>query len=197
MAIKLFDHEPDWRLPFDLQNAAATIVNALLADGQLAEASVHRPKRGSIWIASFTGPAGGQVWKSTGSTDRNQALLVAKRWEAQARAERLRLGRPPRKPILRARRQEPGTTRSGPLTQLEVAALLGMSERAVREIERRALEKIKSHPALRQVWQKYLAGELDEQALVLTAEEVAALFGLAHTPEERHLIRKILRVVQD
>ena len=84
-------------------------------------------------------------------TDRRQALLVAKRWEAEARAHRLSLGRSLRKPILPVRRPEPGAARSGLLSQKEVAQLLKMSERGVREVERRALVKLRKHPLLRQV----------------------------------------------
>ena len=173
-------------------NSAENIVGALLGDKPqaqlpISEASVHRPPRGSIWIATFTGPVGGQVWRSTGLTDRDQALLVAKKWEAEARAERARVGRTAQKPIVRVRRSGPFTG-TGPLTQKEVAILLGMSERGVREVERRAFRKIRNHPLMRQVWQKFMAGELDEQELLLTADEIQALFRLARTTEERHLM---------
>jgi CBS domain containing-hemolysin-like protein len=47
-----------------------------------------------------------------------------------------------------------------------------------------------------QVWQKYLAGELDEEQATLNHEEVEALFGTARTPEERRLIQKVLRLIQ-
>jgi hypothetical protein len=185
-----------WRLVSDSPNTAASIVSALLGEEPLAEATVHLPRRGRIWVASFTGPSGGQIWKSTGITDREQALLVAKRWEAEARAQRLSVGRTRRKPIWRVRRQQPGSAPSGLLTQKEVALLLNMSERGVREVERRALQKLRSHPLLRQAWQEYLIGELDEAELVLTRQEIEALFAVAHTPEERGLIQKVLRLIQ-
>jgi hypothetical protein len=179
--------------------AAQRIVEILLAqepvaESRLVEASVHLPKRGGVWVAAFTAPTGGQHWKSTGLRNRDQALLVAKQWEREARAERARLGRTPRKPMLRVRRTEPGF---GPplLSQREVAQLLHMSERGVREVERRAIEKLRRHPLLRDVWQKYLVGELDERQLVLTPEEIQALFGLAYSPEEQRLMRKVLALI--
>jgi hypothetical protein len=164
-----------------------------VAESPLEEATVHRPRRGSLWVASFTGPRG-QVWRSTRLADRTQAQLLANHWEAEARAERAKLGRTPRKPIIRVRRSEPGTG-VGPFTQSEVALLLGMSERAVRATEHRAIEKLRRHPLMRQVWQQYLTG-LDEQDLSFTEDEVEALFNLSRTPEERHLTEKVLRMIQ-
>jgi hypothetical protein len=142
----------------------------------------------------FTGP-NGQVWKSTGVTDREQALVVAKHWEAQARAQRARLGCTARKPSWRARSSGPGTG-IALLSQNEVAMLLGMSERGVRAAERRAFQKIRNHPLIRQIWQKYLAGELDENQRLLTSDEIESLFNLARTSEERLLIQKVLGVIQ-
>src|SRR5260370_37463343 len=75
------------------QGAASCIVSCLLDERPLAtaplhEASVHRPARSRVWVATFTGPAGRQLWRRTGLTDRQPALLLAKRWDAAARAER-------------------------------------------------------------------------------------------------------------
>src|SRR5438105_2192463 len=115
---------------------AQCIVHRLLEDEEekviaapICEASVHRPRRGRVWVATFTGSAGGQVWRTTGLTDRDQALVLAKRWEAEASAERRGLGRIARKSSLRVRRQEPDRGNPGLLTQKEVATLLNMSER--------------------------------------------------------------------
>jgi len=176
-------------------NIAKYIVERLLdqepvGKGTVWEASVHLPHRGKLWVAAFTGPHGGQVWRSTGLDDRGQALLLAKRLEAEARAYRLSLGRPLRNPTLRARRQQPGNARSGPLTQKEVAMLLGMSERGARAVERRALQKLSNHPLLRQVWQQYQRGELEEHQSILTPGELGAFFSAARTPEEGCLISK-------
>ncbi len=174
------------------------LANFLLGDEQVRyvlESSVHRAKHGRVWIATFTGPEG-QVWRSTGLTDREQALLLAKRWEAAARAERLRSSRRLSTGRIRVRRSEP-RTETGPFTQQEVALIMKISERAVRRLERSAIRKLRRHPELRQLWQKYLAGELvEENELVLSSEEIAALFGLARTEAERALLRKILKVVQ-
>jgi hypothetical protein len=120
--------------------------------------------------------------------------MVARGWEAEARAQRARLGRTARRPILRVRHSQPGIG-AGPLTQKEVGLLLGMSERSVRAVERRAFKKLFNHPLLRQVWRQCLAGELDEEHLPLTPEEIEALVGAARTSEERLLIEKVLRLV--
>src|ERR1035437_5180634 len=53
----------------------------------LSEASVHRPKRSRVWQAAFTAATGGLTWRSTGLTNRNQALLVPKKGGAEARRE--------------------------------------------------------------------------------------------------------------
>jgi hypothetical protein len=164
-------------------------------ESPLYEASVHRPLRSRVWVATYTGPTGGQVWRSTGLTDRDQALLLARDWEAQARAQREKLTRRRIKPVLRVRRSEPGPGR-GTLTQKEVARLLNMSERGVREIEHRALQKLRSHPLLKQVWQQYLGGDLDEAQNLFTPDEIEALFSVALTPVERVLIQKLVRLAR-
>jgi hypothetical protein len=161
----------------DLKPAANRIVGTLLGDRPLAsapllEASVHTAKRTKIWVASFTGPNGGQIWKSTGLTDYDQALALAKHWEAQAREQRAKLGRIPRKAGTRVARSRLGAGPSG-LTQAEVGQILGLSERAVRQIEVRAFRKLRAHPWLRELWREYSAGELDEQHWVLDPTEIA------------------------
>ena len=178
---------------------AEIIVEVLLRDKlpphlPISEASVHLPKRSRVWVAAYTGPQGGQTWRSTGLTDRNQALLVARKWEADARAERARIGASPRRPGIRVSHRAP-VNGSDPLTQREVAALLKISERAVKAIERRALQKLRNHPLLREVWQQFLAGELDEYQSDLIPEELAALFNLVRTNEERAVLHKILAML--
>lgn len=98
-------------------------------------------------------------------------------------------------PVVRIRRSKLGSNLPG-LTQKEVAMLLNISERGVRKIEKRALRKLRSHPALRQVWQRFLAGELEESAVQLSRQETAALWRLARTSEERQLLLKVLRLIQ-
>jgi hypothetical protein len=185
--------------PTRTQEAAEKVVSLFLDESPLAEvlvseASLHRPTRSRIWVATFTGPNGGQTWRSTGLADRNQALLLAKRWEAAARCQRAAAGRTAAKPTLRAGRREPGS--DGPLTQKEVALLLNISERAVRLVERRACQKLFNHPSLRQVWRQYLAGELDEDQWNLTPEEINALLKLAHTAQEWLLLKRVTRMIR-
>jgi len=47
------------------------------------EASVHRPRRGSLWVASYRDETGKQVWKSTGERDRAAAQAIADQLEAE------------------------------------------------------------------------------------------------------------------
>ena len=81
------------------------------------------------------------------------------------------------------------------LTQREVGVLLRLSERAIRNIERRALKKLLANSELRQAWQDYLSGELEEGGVVLTTEEIDALLGLVRTPEEGLVLRRVLRML--
>jgi hypothetical protein len=89
----------------------------------------------------------------------------------------------------------------GCLGQKEVAAILRMSERAVRETERRAFEKLRRHPALKKLWRGWQTGEIKEAALLaqrawaLSRAEVAAVYGLARTPVERQALGKLMALV--
>jgi hypothetical protein len=157
-----------------------------LPDAILYEAAVYLPKRGRVWIAVFTGASGGQIWRTTGLTNRDEALALARKWEAEARAQRAISG----KPSIRA-----GHFAAG-LTQREVGLLLGLSERTVRKIERTALRKLFNDPRLKQLWQQYSSGELGEAYTSLSAAEIVALFGMAQTSEEHELIKKILWLIQ-
>jgi hypothetical protein len=137
---------------------AAQIVDALLDQNGngcllLGEASVYLPPRSTKWVAVFTGiEAGKQIRRTTGLTNRRRALALALKWERQARAARSRGEGGSKKPSIRAGASED----SGLLTQKEVAAVLGMSERGVREAERRAFSKLRTHPALRKMWKDYV-----------------------------------------
>jgi len=173
-------------------SAAERIAEYLL---DLSEATVRRPPRGKRWIAVFSGvEPGKQTWRSTGLTDRAAALALAKEWEADARKRRAQSGRLPRKPTARVRYGSPEAA-AGLLTQAEAAAVLGISVRAVREIERRAFEKLRRHPALRRFWREYV-GETEEQPeereAVLSDSEVDALIALARTRSERLALLKLL-----
>ena len=190
---------------------ARTIVAELLGGDergiarQLLEATVHLPPRGHRWVAVYTGvEPGKQVWRSTGLTNRKAALAQAEKWEAEAKRQRAALVLKPARPLLRVRRREVGASSSvtsevGPLSQREVALILKISERAVRAIERRALEKLRRHPKLRALWAELsdqdrvdepnLAEKLDAE---LTPPEIAALFGLVRTAEEQQALENLL-----
>jgi len=179
------------------------IVEALLqADGPISartliEASVHLPHRSTRWVASFRGETGQQVWRTTGLREREPALELAQRWESEARRKREAQGAPPRKPSMRVR---PGSAEEelGLLSQREVAAIMRISERAVREIERRAFDKLRQHPALRDFWRGWQTGDIgesawpDPQSWPLSRAEIAAVYALTRTPEERHVLDKLL-----
>jgi hypothetical protein len=165
-----------------------------LVERMLGEASVHRPHRSRIYVASYTGP-GGQCWKSTGTDDPAAAMVIARELEAAARAERGQSGGAGQPQHCR-HRQSPGGAGGG-LTQRQVAELLHISERGVRAIERRALRKLVQHPQLREIWRQYLAGELTEQVHPLSAPEIQALLGLTRSRAERQTLLKVLAVIQN
>jgi hypothetical protein len=166
-------------------------------DDLLDEASVHLPRRGSRWIATYRDETGRQVWKSTGLRNRAAAQIVADRLEAEARRKRA-TQIPFRKPTIRVR---PGSGERGVglLSQKEVAVLLRVSERAVREIERTAFEKIRNHPAMREFWSEWQGGKIDESDLdsdwYLNRSEIAAVLALARTFQERRVLRKVLELM--
>lgn len=164
---------------------------------RLLEVSVHLPRRGTRWVASFRDATGRQVWRSTGLRDREPALALARQWETAAKRKRSGQGAVPARLTIRVR---PGSAGQGPggLSQKEVAAILRISERAVREIERRALDKLRRHPALKQLFREWQTGEIKEGALRaapqwrLSRAEIAAVSALAETPIERQALRKLL-----
>jgi DNA-directed RNA polymerase sigma subunit (sigma70/sigma32) len=128
------------------------IVNLLLEyePALLGEATVRLPPRGHRWIAVYTGVEPGvQVARSTGLTDRKAALELAREWEAEARQRRLAIHRGSA-----SRRGEPGG-----LTQDEVARILKLSPRAVRAIEKRAIRKLRRHPAIADLWRDHFGAK--------------------------------------
>jgi hypothetical protein len=176
---------------------------------RLLEASVRLPPRGRRWIAAYTGvEPGQQVWRSTGETNREAALAKALAWEAEAWRRRAALGVTARPPGIRVSRGEAGslirvTSPVGPLSQKEVAMILQISERAVRNIEHRALAKLRRHPDLRELWSELAGrtgaeqpGVLENRETKLTPAEVAALFGLAKTTEEAQALTKLLAWIE-
>ena len=168
---------------------------------RLIEVSVHLPARGTRWVAAFRDETGRQVWKTTGLREREPALALAKKWEADVKRKRAAQGAVPPRLTIRVR---PGSAEKelGCLSQREVAAILRISERAVREIERRAFEKLRRHPALRDLWREWQTGEIKETALrvsrqwTLSRAEVAAVYALAGTTVERQALRKLFALTQ-
>src|SRR5437773_11073332 len=102
-----------------VSNLTAERIVRYLLNPELFEATVRRPPRSRRWVAVFTGPEPGkQVWRSTGLTDRDAALTLAREWEAEARRERAASGALTRKPTIRVRRGS-GEALVGLLTQEE------------------------------------------------------------------------------
>jgi hypothetical protein len=165
----------------------------------LDEASVHLPRRGTRWVATFRDASGKQVWKATGLTDQKAALALAKRWEEEERRKRAAQGELPKKPTIKVISGGAAST-LGLLSQAEVGLILSISERAVREIERRAFWKLLHHPALRQFWREWHTGEIEEALFpastewALSRSEIAAVYALAKTPEERLALRKLIQL---
>jgi hypothetical protein len=168
---------------------------------RLVEVSVHLPSRGTRWVAAFRDATGRQVWRTTGLRHREPALALGRRWEAEAKRKRAAQGALPPKPTIRVR---PGSGEAaiGLLTQKEVAVVLRISERSVREIERRAFEKLRRHPALKAFWREWTTGEVAEAVRgspiewTLTRAEIAAVYGLAETPVERQALMKLFAMTQ-
>jgi hypothetical protein len=170
----------------------------------LIEVSVHLPNRGTKWVAAFRDANGRQVWRTTGLRDREPALVLARRWEAEAKRRRAAQPTAPPKVTIRVR---PGSAEKeiGCLSQREVAAILRISERAVREIERRAFDKLRRHPALKNFWREWQTGQTGEiketrlpiaRQWALSRSVVAAVNALAETPIERQALRKLLALTQ-
>jgi hypothetical protein len=166
----------------------------------LIEASVHLSTRGKRFNASFRDETGRQVSRTTGLTDRGAALALARAWEKEAQIRRIAQGAKPKKPTIRVR---PGSSEiaAGLLSQAEVGLILGVSERAVREIERRAFAKLLNHPDLRRFWREWQTGEVQETAAGrpkdsrLSRTEIAAVFALAKTLSERQALKKLIAFV--
>jgi hypothetical protein len=136
------------------------------------------------------------VWRSTGLREREPALALAREWEADAKRKRTAQGAVPPRLTIRVR---PGSTC---LSQKEVAAILKISERAVRQIEKTAIEKLRRHPVLRGIWREWETGEVEEATSrgssqwLLSRAEIAAIYALARTPVERQAVRKLVAIAQ-
>jgi hypothetical protein len=116
----------------------------------LIEASVHLGTRSKTFTASFRGPDGEPIWRSTGLTDREKALALARQWEKEVA------------PKVRQPKQPVGHLKAGGLTHQEIASILRVSERTVRKDEKSAMRKLRNHPALRQIWKEWLGGQIEE-----------------------------------
>ena len=145
----------------------------------------------------FRDANGRQVWRGTGLRERESALVLAKEWEADAKRKRAEQGAVRPKVTIRVRPSS-AERQQGCLTQAEVAAILRISERAVREIERRAIDKLRRHPDLKNFWREWQTGRVAE-ALSRTASdyalgrsEIAAVYALALTPVERQALQKFV-----
>lgn len=77
---------------------------------RLVEVSVHLPRRGTRWVAAFLDGTGRQVWRSTGLREREPALALGKRWEADAKRKRAAQGAVPTRLTIRVR---PGSAEKG------------------------------------------------------------------------------------
>ncbi len=135
-----------------LVGAASCLVALLLEELAppkpfLPEATVHLPARGKIFVATFWGANGKQVWRSTGSRNRREALRIAQSWERQARLERSK--KAPHAPVFRL----PAIR-----TQEEVARLMRLSVRSVAQAEKEALDRLRHDPELLQLWAEYRGG---------------------------------------
>jgi len=164
----------------------------------LEEASVHLPRRGTSWVATYRDETGEKVWKSTGLTDHEQALALAKHWEEEARQRRRSAGAMTKKPTIRVRAGSAERT-VGLLSQREVGLILRISERAVRQAERTAFDKIRNHPLMKSFWAEWQGGEIEEAdhgfEWRLSQSEMIAVLALAQTPEEHQVLRKVIALV--
>jgi Sigma-70, region 4 len=156
------------------------------------------PRRGSRWVEAFRDEHGQPIWRSTGLSDRKEAQAMADEWEADARRKRVALGVQTR-PKTRVRAGS-GQQALALLTQREVAVIMKISERAVRQIECRAIEKLRNHPLLKQVWHELQGRDIDEGAkgvtdCQLSRAEAEAIAALARMPYERSVVRKLLRIL--
>jgi hypothetical protein len=84
------------------------------------------------------------------------------------------------------------------LSQKEVGVILKLSERAIRAIERRAIEKLRNHPALKEIWREWQGRGIEEAHVPdwhLSRAEIDALYHLARTSEERRVLRKLMALI--
>lgn len=82
----------------------------------------------------------------------------------------------------------------GQFTQNEIARLVTLSPRTIREIEKRAIRKLMRHPGLRALWREW-TGNVSEAAVPagggcqLSEMEMTAVYSLARNPAELSPLR--------
>jgi hypothetical protein len=125
-------------------------------------------------------------------------MALAQEWERDAE----RHGGGPRLPLKALVRVAGGSGQPDTgLTQQEVSLILKISQRAVRNIERRAIDKLRRNPALRALWREWSRGEIEEvygsaTRWQLSRSEIAAVYRLAQTSAERQVVRKVMALIE-
>jgi hypothetical protein len=166
----------------------------------LIEASIHLSTRGKTFNASYRDASGRQVWRTTRLRDPEQALKLAQAWEAAEQQKRAAQRHPSGKEKEPA---SPGRLTSGcGFSEAEVAAILHVSQRTVRQDLKRAFAKLRQNPALRELWREWTGGEVEEalQAVSthgnLSPREIALVLSAARTPLEWRALRKLLALAR-
>ena len=77
---------------------------------------------------------------------------------------------------------------------------MNLSTRAIRTIQRRAIDKLRRHPALRALWRERSRGEIGEGAasaenVELKDAEIHAVYNLVRTRAERRVLEKLMDLV--
>jgi hypothetical protein len=121
-------------------------------------------------------------------------MALAQEWEREARRKHGSGPRPLPKALVRVGSSHAATG----FSQHDVALIMKISERAVRNIERRAIDKLRRNPALRELWREWSLSEIEEGSGIqwrLSPSEIAALHGLAQTSAERRVVRKVMALI--
>jgi len=161
----------------------------------LIEASVHLSTRGKTYNAAFRDALGQPRWKSTGLRSREKALRLARAWERAEKRKREAPENLAAKELIGLR-----SGRAPGFSEEEVAAILRVSVRTVREDTKRAFAKLRRNPLLRQLWREWLGDEVQEAFEAtgtdwrLSQEEIDAVLTMAKTSLELRALRKLTRL---
>jgi len=161
----------------------------------LIEASVHLSTRGKTYNAAFRDAMGKPVWKTTGLRDREQALELAQAWERAEKQKRVAGGNLANQKLIGLR-----LGRAPGFSEEEIAAILRVSVRTVREDTKRAFARLRRNPLLRQLWREWLGDEVQEAFEAtgtdgrLSQQEIDAVLAMANTPLELRALRKLIRL---